>query len=86
MNEKQSKNLVNSCIDKAELIEALKDMVNQHCSCSSDGCETVHLDSMALSANAHAMRLLARHGELEITDQYGRRVIGNWKEQKNETD
>ena len=56
-----------------EMLEALEDMVNQHCS-----IENGELDSMALSANADAMRLLAKHNRIVITSEYGRRVIAKW--------
>jgi len=56
----------------AALEEALLDMVYQHCSCGSDDPK---LDSMALSANADAMRLLAEYGKLTITTEVGRRIL-----------
>ena len=49
-------------------------MVAQHCFCS-DG----ELESMSLSANAEAMRLLAEMGRMEIIQEHGRRVIGKFK-------
>ena len=58
-----------------ELLEALIDMVNQHCYLRGED----KLDSMALTANAGAMRLLAELGVVEIEDEYGRRVIGKFK-------
>jgi len=56
---------------KHEVLAALMDMVIQHCTCD----HTANLDSMASSANADAMRLLARHGKIEIVSDKGRRVI-----------
>ena len=64
---------------KEELLEVIMDMVNQHCQ-RSDGT----LDSMALTDNAYAMRLLAKHGKLKIISEYGRRVIGKWIPQPEE--
>ena len=58
-----------------ELLEALEDMVNQHCSVTE---KESYLDSMALSANANAMRILAKHKRITIKNEYGRRVIANW--------
>ena len=58
------------------LIDALEDMVAQHCGISDDDGE---LDSMALSANAYAMRVLAEHGSIQILREGGRRIIANWK-------
>lgn len=55
------------------LIETLVDVVSQ--ACTVEGGE---LDSMALSAYADAMRALAAAGKIEITAEYGRRVIGRW--------
>lgn len=72
----------------AELLETLADVINQACSnprtrwfdangALVEGPEE-ELDSMALSAYADAMRLLADHGRLVIIDQAGRRVIAKW--------
>lgn len=61
-----------------EILEALEGMVQQHCSGSEALGTAGSLDSFALSANADAMRLLAKLGRLVITEQYGRRVIGAW--------
>jgi len=36
------------------------------------------LDSMALSAYADGIRLLAEHGRVEVIDEAGRRVIAKW--------
>jgi len=64
----------------AQLTDALEDMVRQHC-CGSDNLGTGgRFDSMALSANAYAMRLLAAKGRFVIESEYGRRVIGHFKE------
>jgi hypothetical protein len=63
-----------------ELIEALIDVTNQGCySANGTNQDNPEIDSMALSAYAHALRLLAQLGKFEITSEYGRRVIGSWK-------
>ena len=56
-----------------DLLEALIDMVAQHCA-AADGS----LDSRASSTNAFAMRVLAQEGKVIIEDDYGRRVIARW--------
>ena len=61
-------------IPQEELLEALEDMVRQHCPEDEDGL----IDSMALSTHAEAMRLLARTGRLTIESEHGRRVLGRW--------
>lgn len=53
-----------------QLLDALEDVINQACT-DSDG----ELDSMALTAYADAMRLLADYGRIEVTADRGRRVI-----------
>jgi hypothetical protein len=60
-----------------ELLEALEDMVNQHCTVNGKECPA-YLDSMALSANAYAMRVLAKHKRIVIKKEYGRRIIADW--------
>ena len=60
--------------NEKELLNALDSMVNQHCR-QSEG----ELDSIALSANAYAMRLLEEYGRIEITAESGRRVIAKQK-------
>ncbi len=64
-----------------EALNALKDMVRQHCQIGNT------LDSMGNSDNADAMRLLHKHGRLQITQERDRRVIGKWidKEERNGT-
>ncbi len=56
----------------SEVLDALVEMVVQHCSCG----ENEPLDSFGDSTNAEAMRLLAEHGRFEIEEDRGRRVIG----------
>jgi hypothetical protein len=60
-----------------ELLEALEDMVNQHCTVNGDKGQT-YLDSMALSANASAMRILAKRKRIVIEVEHGRRILANW--------
>jgi hypothetical protein len=57
-----------------ELLDALESMVNQACGVS--GSDT--LDSMAISAYASAIRLLAKYGRVKIKTEAGRRVIAEW--------
>lgn len=63
--------------DREDLINIIVDMVNYYCKIF-DG-EKYVVDSMSLSANAHAMRLLAKEGKLEILEETGDRIIGKWK-------
>ena len=84
--------LAKSALDagwRPKFVEVLADMVNQHCSYEGnfylggdEDCKgpTIHceLDSMALSANASAMRLLAQEGRIKIESEYGRRIGANW--------
>ncbi len=65
-----------------ELIDALADMVNQHCIVRArqnepgKGDRECYFDSMALTANASAIRLLIRLGYMKAEDDgVGRRVI-----------
>ena len=60
-------------IDRDEALEALADVVNQACYSDKDRPE---LDSMAISAYADGMRVLAKHGRFQITHEVGRRVCG----------
>lgn len=57
--------------EMGELLDALEDVLFQAC---WDSLEEV-LDSMALTAYANGMRLLAEYGRIEIVNEYGRRVI-----------
>lgn len=62
-------------IDCPEIIETLKDMTAQACT-RSDGT----LDSMGLSSNADALRILASLGEVDVkTDDGNRRVTATWR-------
>jgi len=58
----------------AELLDALVEMVRQHCCADSFG----EADSATISANAAAMRLLERAGKLVITMDRRRLVVGRW--------
>ena len=60
-----------------ELLEALEDMVTQHCSAENKN-QSYHLYSMSLSANAKAMRLLAKHRRIVITSEFGERILAKW--------
>lgn len=67
--------------DLSDVLEALTDMVSQHCIGWEEQKKDLYdreYDSMALSANADAMMVLAEHGKLKIVHEYGRRVIGKW--------
>lgn len=58
--------------ERDEALDVLADMVGQHCDYDD------YVDSIAISANARAMRLLARHHRLTIDAECGRRVIARW--------
>lgn len=60
-----------------EAVEVLVEMVNQH-SIDMDGKDAGCVNSGALSADADAMRLLARLGRLEIVREHGKAVVGRW--------
>lgn len=64
-----------------ELLDALGDMVHQHCTVQNNKGSV--LDSMALSANADAMRLLAKYNRIAIDSQCGRRIIAHWIKEEN---
>lgn len=59
-----------------ELLDTLECVIAQACQVTEN--EETFLDSMALSAYAEGMRLLAKHDRLVIDNAYGRRVIGHW--------
>lgn len=68
--------------DGEELLDVLQDVLEQACGggpyragLTKDEIEG-RLDSIALSAYARGLRLLAKHKRFEIESQYGRRVIG----------
>lgn len=64
-------------VSRADLIDALLDCVNQSCR-QPDGT----LDSMALTAYADALRVLAALGEVTIVAEHGRRVIAKFPESR----
>lgn len=64
LNEEESK----------RLLDALVCMIEQHVYEDNDGS----LDSMANTANAAALRLLAQFGKVKIESEYGRRVVARW--------
>ena len=57
-----------------EALDALEDMCYQHCS-APDGSVPDKLISPALSSDANALRLLAKHGRVRIESEYGRVVV-----------
>jgi len=62
-------NKADALMHAEDIAESLLDMVCQHCSCGNT------LDSMALNANADAIRMLSKLGLVEIKSDAGRRVI-----------
>ena len=58
--------------NEMELLEALEEMVEQACGMDDS------IDSMAITAYAGGMRLLAEYGRLKIIGESGRRVVGEW--------
>ena len=66
---------------KLELLDALEDMVWQHCYQHDDDS----FDSGALTTNARALRLLAKHNRFQIEREFGRMVVGKFiEEAKND--
>lgn len=65
-------------LEKQNLINCIAHLVGQHCSSSLDPSQG--LDSMAIEANAQAMRLLRDYGILDIKVDDGRRVMGKFKQ------
>lgn len=68
------------------LLDELEDMARQHCYTCHDerayqGVPENHItDSGAISANAGALRMLAKHGRFSIVRESGRMVVGYWPE------
>jgi hypothetical protein len=62
-----------------ELLEALMDMVGQHCDERDEGGR---LSSACISANAFALRTLAKHGKVKIIHEYGRGVVAEWVQEE----
>lgn len=63
--------------DVRNALDALEDMVRQHCHTNS---VTHEANSGALSAHAEALRVLAAHKRFTVLREYGRTVIGYWPE------
>ena len=63
-----------TCVENRILFNIVHKLVAQFCTHADST-----LDSMEISANADAMRLLAKAGRIELTVDVGRRVIGKWK-------
>ncbi len=59
-------------------VEVLHQVLQQACGYEEEG--VLKADSMALSAYAKGLRLLAEYGLFEIEKATGRRVIGVFKE------
>lgn len=78
------KELLDRLDSRLEIIAAL---VAQHCSVNHlnfiNGDPQVELDSMAISANADAMRELAAQGRIEIISEHGRRILAKWRRPKS---
>jgi hypothetical protein len=63
--------VIDKQVAEEELLDALDDVINQACWTEHNG----ELDSMALSAYAHGLKVLAKHGRVQIIQSAGRRVI-----------
>lgn len=50
----------------------------QHCGEDRKDTGEIFIDIMAIRANADAIRLLVRHGIMEIDSEVGRRVRARW--------
>ena len=63
-------------MDRAEwrALKVMADLVNHYCY----EAELNAIDTIALSANFRAVRILAEHRLIEIEHEDGRRVIGMW--------
>lgn len=59
--------------EKEHLLEVIENLVKQSCP----------NDSMAITAYAEAMRLLAKEGRCTILQDHGRRVIVAWGEKEH---
>ena len=66
--------------DLTEALDTLGSVIHQACWEDHDGV----LDSMAISAYADGMRLLAAHKRLVIEEEAGRRVIAHWPPEEPE--
>jgi hypothetical protein len=63
-----------------KVLDVLAGVVQQACWVPKEGI----LDSMALSYYADGIRTLAKHGQVIIEHEYGRRVIARWIEPETE--
>ena len=80
MSHGETDDLEDVLADHDELLDVLADVINQACGpVYVDATDSGELDSMALSAYADGMRLLAKHGRFQILHEAGRRVIGQWE-------
>ncbi|HEY4140187.1 MAG TPA: hypothetical protein VGM57_02170 [Pseudolabrys sp.] len=61
-----------------EELKVVADMVLQHCGRDTKDTGEKFVDSMAISANTDAMRLLSRYGLMEIDSEIGRRIRARW--------
>lgn len=57
-----------------ELLDILEDVLSQACLTDAEDGSRL-FDSMAISAYADGLRVLAEHGRVDIVNEYGRRVI-----------
>jgi homogentisate 1,2-dioxygenase len=70
----------------SDFLDQIEDMARQHCFTDKEvrryhGVAEVNVtDSGATSANADALRTLAKHGRFRIVREYGRMVVGYWPE------
>lgn len=68
-------------MEEENCLDLLMEVVNQACGVNdTDADMGYHLDSMALSTYADALRYLERQGKVEILLQQGKRVIAREKE------
>jgi len=70
----------------SDFLDQIEDMARQHCFTDKEvkryhGVAEFNVtDSGATSANADALRMLAKHGRFRIVREYGRMVVGYWPE------
>lgn len=60
-----------------EALDALAEMVVQYC--TGTGGEQWDVGGLCHKADAQAMRILGKHGLLEVEDSDGRNIVGRWK-------
>jgi hypothetical protein len=61
-----------------EELKVLVDLVYQHCGEDRKDTGEILIHSMAISADAAAMRLLAQYGLMEIDSEIGRSIHARW--------